>query len=237
MIVLKWRNRTTEKAMVRFHEGETCEVTAAWAGSVVCSKHFKPDGLAQRLDVQEETPWLKRDEFGITASRGFVQPLLHLRNSSQSVELRETEEWLHISMSKCSLPWYILFPFFFNFLNKNYFLQALKAAVKRNVGSTVTSHKPQSKMAKVCQCETPEAIPNTGGVSSEVQQEPLAEPPVILNDLHVSDPSEAQNIIEECDNCALLNAKNRKLRNLTYCKNNIRWCFEEKLRYNFQTCT
>jgi len=40
--------------------------------SVVCSKHFKPDGLARRLDVQEEngillTPWLKRDEFGITA--------------------------------------------------------------------------------------------------------------------------------------------------------------------------
>ena len=53
-------------------------------------------------------------------------------------------------------------------------------------------------MAKVCQCETPEAIPNTSGVSSEVQQEPLAEPPVILNDLHVhvSDPSEAQNIIK-----------------------------------------
>ena len=51
-------------------------------------------------------------------------------------------------------------------------------------------------MAKVCQGETPEAIPNTSGVSSEVQQEPLAEPPVILNDLHVSDPSEAQNIIK-----------------------------------------
>ena len=47
-------------------------------------------------------------------------------------------------------------------------------------------------MAKVCQCETPEAIP----YSSEVQQEPLAEPPVILNDLHVSDSSEAQNIIK-----------------------------------------
>ena len=71
-------------------------------------------------------------------------------------------------------------------------------------------------MAKVCQCETPEAIPNTSGVSSEVQQEPLAEPPVILNDLHVSDPSEAQSIIKECDNCALLNVKNRELRNLTY---------------------
>jgi len=114
------------------------------------------------------------------------------------------------------------FLFLFNFLNKKYFLQTLKAAVKRNVGSAATSDKPQSKMAKVCQCETPEAIPNTSGVSSEVQQEPLAEPRVILNALHVSDPSEAQNIIKECDNCALLNVKNRKLRNLTYCNNNIR---------------
>jgi len=76
-------------------------------------------------------------------------------------------------------------------------------------------------MAKVCRCETPEAIPNTSGVSSEVQQEPLAEPPVISNDLHVSDPSEAQNIFKECYNCALLNVKNRKLRNLTYYNNNI----------------
>ena len=40
--------------------------------SVICSKKFKPDDLAQRLDFQEEngillTPWLKQDEFGITA--------------------------------------------------------------------------------------------------------------------------------------------------------------------------
>ena len=63
-------------------------------------------------------------------------------------------------------------------------------------------------------CETPEAIPKTSGVSP-VQQEPLAEPLVISNDLHVSEPSEAQNIIKECDNCALLNVKNRKLGNLT----------------------
>ena len=40
--------------------------------SVNCSKNFKPDDLAQRLDFQEEsgillTPWLKQDEFGITA--------------------------------------------------------------------------------------------------------------------------------------------------------------------------
>jgi len=38
--------------------------------SLIFSKHFKPDDLARRLDVQEEngfllTPWLKRDEFGI----------------------------------------------------------------------------------------------------------------------------------------------------------------------------
>jgi len=58
----------------------------------------------------------------------------------------------------------------FNFLNKKYFLQTLKAAVKRNVGSAATSDKLKSKMAKVCQCETQEAIPNTSGVSSEVQQ-------------------------------------------------------------------
>ena len=78
-------------------------------------------------------------------------------------------------------------------------------------------------MAKVCQCETPEAIPNTSRVWSEVQQQPLAEPPVILtDDLHLSDPSEAQNIIKECGNCALLNVKNRKRRNLTCYNNNIR---------------
>ena len=40
--------------------------------SVICSKHFKPDDLARRLDFQEEngillTSWFKRDEFGITA--------------------------------------------------------------------------------------------------------------------------------------------------------------------------
>ena len=45
--------------------------------SVICSKHFKPDDLARRLDVQEEngillTPWFKRDEFGITAFPSIV---------------------------------------------------------------------------------------------------------------------------------------------------------------------
>jgi len=39
---------------------------------VICPKHFKPEDLARRLDVQEEngillTAWFKRDEFGITA--------------------------------------------------------------------------------------------------------------------------------------------------------------------------
>ena len=76
-------------------------------------------------------------------------------------------------------------------------------------------------MAKVCHFETPEAIPNTSGVSSEVQQLPVAEPPVVWNDLDVSNPSEPQSIIKDCDTSALLNVKNRKLRNLTYYNNNI----------------
>jgi len=64
---------------------------------VICSKHFKPDYLAQRLDFQEEngillTPWLKRDEFGITAFPSIRAAVVALRNSSQSVKPRETEE-------------------------------------------------------------------------------------------------------------------------------------------------
>jgi len=54
-------------------------------------------------------------------------------------------------------------------------------------------------MAKVCQCETPEAIqkkPTQVEFRPKYNREPLAEPPVILYDLHVSDPSEAQNIIK-----------------------------------------
>ena len=40
--------------------------------SVICSKHFNPDDFARRLDVQEEsgillTPWLRREDFGISA--------------------------------------------------------------------------------------------------------------------------------------------------------------------------
>jgi len=45
-----------------------------------------------------------------------------------------------------------------------------KAAVKQNAGSAATSDEPQSKLAKVCHCETPEAIPNTSGVSSKVNR-------------------------------------------------------------------
>ena len=113
-------------------------------------------------------------------------------------------------------------------------MQTVKAAVKRNVASAATSDEPQSKMAKVCHCETLEAIPNTSGDSSEVQKEPLAEPLVFSNDLHVSDPSEAQNIIKDCDNCALLNVKNRKLRNLTYYNNNI-IKFADDLKRSYDT--
>ena len=84
----------------------------------------------------------------------------------------------------------------------------MKAAVKRNAGSAATADEPQSKMAKVF--ETPEATASTSG-SCEEQQEPMAEQAVISND--ISDPSEAQNTIEECENCVLLKAENRKLRN------------------------
>ena len=88
-------------------------------------------------------------------------------------------------------------------------MQTVKAAIKRNAGSAAGSaDEPQSKMAKVF--ETPEATACTSG-SCEEQQEPMAEQAVISND--ISDPSEAQNTIEECENCVLLKAENRKLRN------------------------
>jgi len=77
---------------------------------MVCSKHFKPDDLARRLEVQEEngillTPWLKRDEFGITAFPR-IRAAVVASEKQQSVSEAEggTEEWLHISLSKCSLP-------------------------------------------------------------------------------------------------------------------------------------
>ena len=74
--------------------------------SVVCFKHFKPDDLARRLEVQEENaPWLKRDEFGITAFPRICAAVV-ASEKQQSVSEAEggTEEWLHISLSKCSLP-------------------------------------------------------------------------------------------------------------------------------------
>lgn len=98
------------------------------------------------------------------------------------------------------------FPFLFNFLNKEiFFSQTVKAAIKQ----AATADEPQSKMAKVF--ITPEAVASTSAVSSEEQQEPMSVPPVISNNL--SNPSEAQNTINECENCALLKVENRKLRN------------------------
>ena len=64
MIVLKRRNVQSDGS-----------IRAKWQpfkSSVICSKHFRPNDLARSLDFQREegillTPWLKRDEFGITA--------------------------------------------------------------------------------------------------------------------------------------------------------------------------
>jgi len=71
---------------------------------VICSKHFKQDDFARRLDFQGEEGillilWLRRDKFGITAF-----PSIHvavvasdLRNSSsQSAQPTDTGEWLDI---------------------------------------------------------------------------------------------------------------------------------------------
>jgi hypothetical protein len=72
--------------------------------SVICSKHFKPDDFARRLDVQEEngillTSWLKRDEFGITAFPS-IHAAVVASEKQQSVSGAERE----ILLSKCSLP-------------------------------------------------------------------------------------------------------------------------------------
>lgn len=71
---------------------------------MICSKHFKPDDFARRLDVQEEngillTSWLKRDEFGITAFRS-IHAAVVASEKQQSVSGAERE----ILLSKCSLP-------------------------------------------------------------------------------------------------------------------------------------
>jgi len=69
--------------------------------SVICSKHFKPDDFARRLDFQGDEgilliPWLKRDKFGITAFPSIHATVVasDLRNSSsQSAQPTDTEEW------------------------------------------------------------------------------------------------------------------------------------------------
>ena len=101
--------------------------------SVVCSKHFKPDDLARRLDVQEEngilpTPWLKRDEFGITAFP-WIHAAVVASEKQQSVSGAERVRRMVTYFTEQMLSALIYqFPFLFNFLNKKYFLQTLKAA-------------------------------------------------------------------------------------------------------------
>ena len=70
--------------MGRSRESKTCKVR-----SVVCSKHLKPDYFTRRLDFQREegilpTPWLKLDEFVITALPSIHAAVVasDLRNSS-----------------------------------------------------------------------------------------------------------------------------------------------------------
>ena len=80
--------------------------------SLVCSKHFNPDDLTRRLEVQEEngillTPWLKRDEFGITA-------FPRIRAAVVASEKQQS-----VSGAKQMFSALIYqFPFLFNFLNK-----------------------------------------------------------------------------------------------------------------------
>ena len=64
----------------------------------------------------------------------------------------------------------------------------------------MTSDEVHFKMAKVFETLLP--IASTSGILSKDQPEPMAKPPVILNDL--SNPSETQNTIEECENCTLM---------------------------------
>ena len=157
MIVLKRRNRESDGSIWwrRNVQSESC------LRSVICSKNFKPDDFAQRLDFEEEngillTPWLKQDEFGITAFPS-TRAAVAASEKQQSVRGAERDRRmvryfaeqmffaliLYISFLSCSIV-----------LNKKYFLQTVKAS----------STSVQSKMAKVCQCETPEAIPKTSGV-------------------------------------------------------------------------
>jgi len=69
--------------------------------SVICSKHFKQDDFARRLDFQGEEgilliPWLKRNEFGITAFPSIHAAIVTSdlrKSSSQSAQPTDTEEW------------------------------------------------------------------------------------------------------------------------------------------------
>ena len=76
----------------------------------------------------------------------------------------------------------------------------MKVAIKWNAESAMTSDEAHFKMAKVFETLLP--IVSTSGILSKDQPEPMAKPPVILNDL--SNPSETQNTIEECENCTLM---------------------------------
>jgi len=112
--------------------------------SVVCYKHFKPDDLTRCLEVQEEngillTPWLKRDEFGITTfSRIRAAVVASEKQQSVSGAKGGDRRMVTYFTEQMFSALIYQFPFLFNFLNKKYFLQALKAVVKQNVGSAAT---------------------------------------------------------------------------------------------------
>ena len=65
---------------------------------------------------------------------------------------------------KFSLLQYINFLSSLVVLNKKYFLNTLKAAVKRNVVTAATSDQPYWKTAKLCHYETTEPILNNSGL-------------------------------------------------------------------------
>jgi len=94
--------------------------------SVICSKHFKPDDFARRLDVQEEngvllTPWLQQDEFGISTF-----PSLHAAvvasEKQQSVSGADRDRMVRYFTEQMFSALIYQFPFLFNFLKMKYFL-------------------------------------------------------------------------------------------------------------------
>lgn len=89
---------------------------------MTCSEHFTPDDFARRMDVQEEkgtslTPWLERDEFGVTAF-----PTIHAaavatekqQSVSQSVKPRDRRTVRYLTEQMLSALTY-QFPFLYNF--------------------------------------------------------------------------------------------------------------------------